>query len=64
MLLNTATEELGHVEMLATAVALNLETAPSLAQEQGATDSIVGAVLGGGIAKHAIERIIHKKFAV
>ena len=25
MLLNTATEEIGHVEMLATAVALNLE---------------------------------------
>ena len=29
MLLNTATEELGHIEMLATAVALNLETAPA-----------------------------------
>ena len=26
MLLNTATEEMGHIEMLATAVAMNLET--------------------------------------
>ena len=28
MLLNTGTEEIGHIEMLATAVALNLEDAP------------------------------------
>jgi len=28
MLMHTATEEIGHIEMLATAVALNLETAP------------------------------------
>lgn len=60
LLLHTATEELSHIEMLATAVALNLETAPTSAQEQGATDSIVGAVMGGGNAKHAIEGIIHK----
>ena len=29
MLLHTATEEIGHIEMLATAVALNLENAPT-----------------------------------
>jgi Mn-containing catalase len=28
MLLNTGTEEIGHIEMLSTAVALNLEKAP------------------------------------
>ncbi len=47
MLLNTATEELGHVEMLATAVALNLDNAPVSLQEQGAADGIVGSIMGG-----------------
>ncbi|WP_144037281.1 manganese catalase family protein [Sphingomonas sp. TZW2008] len=60
MLLHTATEEIGHIEMLATAVALNLETAPASLQEEGATDSIVGAVMGGGSAKASIEGLIHK----
>ena len=35
MLLNTATEEIGHIEMLATAVALNLDKAPTALQEEG-----------------------------
>lgn len=60
MLLHTATEEIGHIEMLATAVAMNLETAPSSAQEEGAADAIVGAVMGGGSAKASIEGLIHK----
>jgi Mn-containing catalase len=60
MLLHTATEEIGHIEMLATAVALNLETAPASLQEDGASDGIVGAVMGGGSAKGAIEGLIHK----
>jgi Mn-containing catalase len=60
MLLHTATEEIGHIEMLATAVAMNLETAPSSAQEEGATDSIVGAVMGGSSARASIEGLIHK----
>src|ERR1700709_200584 len=47
MLLNTATEEMGHIEMLATAVAMNLETAPASLQEEGAADAVVGAVMGG-----------------
>jgi Mn-containing catalase len=48
MLLNTATEEIGHIEMLATAVALNLEGAPASMQESAAaTNSVVKAVLGG-----------------
>jgi Mn-containing catalase len=47
LLLNTATEELGHIEMLATAVALNLEGAPVGDQEAVAADPIASAVLGG-----------------
>ena len=47
LLMNTAAEELGHIEMLATAVALNLEGAPLTMQEEGAQDAAVGAVMGG-----------------
>ena len=60
MLLHTATEEIGHIEMLATAVALNLEKAPASLQEEGAADSIVGAVMGGERPKHVIEGMLHK----
>lgn len=47
MLLATGTEEIGHVEMLATAVALNLEGAPVRLQEEAARNPAVHAVLGG-----------------
>lgn len=48
MLLHTATEEIGHIEMLATAVAKNLEGAPIALQEAAAKEnSVVDAVLGG-----------------
>jgi len=47
LLLNTAAEELGHIEMLATAVALNLQNAPLSMQEAAAGDRAVGAILGG-----------------
>jgi Mn-containing catalase len=60
MLMHTATEEIGHIEMLATAVALNLEKAPTVLQEQGAADGIVGAVMGGGNARHTIEGMLHR----
>jgi Mn-containing catalase len=59
MLLHTATEEIGHIEMLATAVALNLETAPTKAQEAGAT-GIVGAVMGGENPRHILEGMLHR----
>lgn len=60
MLLNTATEEIGHIEMLATAVALNLEKAPTSLQEEGAADGVVGAVMGGGNPRHTIEGMLHR----
>ncbi|MBY3122326.1 catalase [Rhizobium leguminosarum] len=47
LLMNTAAEELGHIEMLATAVAMNLEGAPLKLKEEVAADPIGGAVLGG-----------------
>ncbi|MBY3257206.1 catalase [Rhizobium laguerreae] len=47
LLMNTAAEELGHIEMLATAVALNLEGAPVSVKEQVAGDPVASAVLGG-----------------
>ncbi|MBT9371867.1 manganese catalase family protein [Rhizobium sp. CSW-27] len=47
MLMNTATEELGHIEMLATAVALNLEGAPLSEKEEVAKDPVSSMVLGG-----------------
>ncbi len=53
MLLETGTEEIGHIEMLATAVALNLEGAP-LEQEIAAKDPMIEAVLGGMNIQHVI----------
>jgi Mn-containing catalase len=47
MLLETGTEEIGHIEMLATAVALNLENAPLSFKEEMAKNGAIGAILGG-----------------
>lgn len=60
MLLNTATEEMGHIEMLATAVAMNLANAPVTLQEEGAKDGVVGAIMGGGNGKHATEGMLQR----
>ncbi len=46
MLLDIGTEEIGHVEMLATMIAHLLDKAPIRLQEEGAKDPIVGAVMG------------------
>jgi len=54
LLLSTATEELAHIEMLATAVALNLEGAPTSLQEDAAADPISGAVLNGMNFRHIL----------
>ncbi|RDJ03585.1 manganese catalase family protein [Rhizobium grahamii] len=47
LLINTAAEELGHIEMLATAVALNLEGAPVSIKDEIVADPVASAVLGG-----------------
>ena len=52
MLLETGTEEIAHIEMLATAVAMNLEGAPAPMVDEAAKNPAVGAVLGGMSARH------------
>lgn len=54
LLLNTAAEELGHIEMLATAVALNLENAPLSLQEDVSRDEVGGAILNGMNMRHIL----------
>ena len=54
MLLETGTEEIGHIEMLATAVALNLEGAPLSLKEEMAQDKAIGAVMGGMDVRHVL----------
>lgn len=52
--MDTGTQELGHIEMLATMVARLLEGAPVFEQEKAASDPIVGAIMGGMNPQHAI----------
>lgn len=53
MLLETGTEELAHIEMLATAVALNLEGADGALKEQMAKENpVVGVVQSGMDPRH------------
>lgn len=54
MLLDVGTEEIAHVEMLATMIAQLLEGAPVEQQERAAQDPIVGSVLGGMNPQHVI----------
>ncbi|HEV7255707.1 MAG TPA: manganese catalase family protein [Mesorhizobium sp.] len=54
MLMDIGTEEIAHVEMLATMIARLLESSPVEAQEDAAKNSVVGAVLGGSRVEDAI----------
>lgn len=54
LIMDTATEEIGHVEMLATMVARLLEGAPATLTAEAADDPVIGAVLGGMDPQHAI----------
>jgi Mn-containing catalase len=58
MLLDIGTEEIGHVEMLATMIAHLLDKAPLKVQEDGAKDSIVGAAMGGSNPRDVITDIM------
>ena len=53
LLLETGTEEMAHIEMLATAVAMNLEGAP-LEQDEAAKDPMIAAAMGGMNVQHVI----------
>ena len=53
MLLETGTEEMGHVEMYATAIALNLEGSATVTQEAAAKQNpMVAAIMGGMSPRH------------
>jgi Mn-containing catalase len=54
MILDIGTEEIGHVEMLATMIARLLETSPVETQEDMAKNSVIGAVMGGARVEDAI----------
>jgi len=55
LIMDVATEEMGHVEMIATMVARLLEGAPATATTKAATaDPVVGAVPGGMDTQQAI----------
>ncbi len=54
LIMDTGTEEIGHVELLATMVARLLDNAPVKDQEEAAKDPVIEAVLGGMNPQHAI----------
>ncbi|SFG47149.1 Mn-containing catalase [Halobacillus alkaliphilus] len=54
MILDIGTEEMAHVEMIATMIAQLLDGAPAGDQDQAAQDPAVEAVLGGMNPQHAI----------
>lgn len=54
LLMDTGTEELAHIEMLATMIARLLEGAPVGDLEIAAKDPIIGAILGGMNVQHVI----------
>jgi Mn-containing catalase len=64
MLLDIGTEEIGHVEMLATMIAYLLDKAPIKMQEDGAKDPIVGAVMGGTNPRDAIAAAMNPQHAI
>ncbi|MEC1438242.1 manganese catalase [Bacillus sonorensis] len=54
LLMDTAAEEIGHVEMIATMIARLLEDAPVYEQEKAAEDPVIGSIMGGMNPHHAI----------
>jgi Mn-containing catalase len=54
LIMDTAAEEIGHVEMIATMIARLLDGAPVKEQEEAAKDPVINAILGGMNPQHAI----------
>jgi Mn-containing catalase len=52
MLLHTGTEEIGHIEVLATAIAMNLDGLPSEKVDDVVTNPLVSARMGGVEPRH------------
>ena len=60
LLMETAVEELGHIEMLATAVSKNLQDAPEeLREEARQNDAVIDAMMKGGQPRQALSAGMH-----
>ncbi|MBW4681727.1 MAG: manganese catalase family protein [Microcoleus vaginatus WJT46-NPBG5] len=64
MLLDVGTEEIGHIEMLATMIAHLLDKAPVAQQEEGFKDAVVGAVMGGSNPRDVILGSMNPQHAI
>ncbi|ARV63086.1 manganese catalase [Nostocales cyanobacterium HT-58-2] len=58
LLLDTGTEEIGHIEILSTLIAQLLDKAPVSLQEESAKDPVVGAAMGGSNPRDIISDVI------
>ncbi|UPM44652.1 manganese catalase family protein [Halocatena salina] len=59
MLMETAAEELGHIEMLATAVAKNLEGASEKDRDRAREDPIIATMMDSGQPRQALSAGLH-----
>ncbi|WP_049902847.1 manganese catalase family protein [Halococcus agarilyticus] len=59
LLMETATEELGHIEMLATAVAKNLQGASDEQREAAREDAVIAEMLDSGQPRQALSAGLH-----
>ncbi|WMT92889.1 manganese catalase family protein [Pelagibacterium sp. H642] len=64
MILDIGTEEIAHVEMLATMIARLLESSPVEAREDAAKNSVVGAVMGGARVEDVIVAGMNPQHAI
>ena len=64
LLMDTGTEELGHIEMIATMVARLLEDAPVTEQEKGAANPVIGAIMGGMSPKDVLVEGMNPQHAI
>jgi Mn-containing catalase len=64
LLMDTGTEELGHIEMIATMVARLLEDAPVTEQEKGAAHPVIGAIMGGNDPKDVLVQGMNPQHAI
>ncbi len=64
MILDIGTEEIAHVEMLATMIARLLESSPVEAAEEAAKNSAVGAILGGSRLEDVIVAGMNPQHAI
>src|SRR5690606_25664298 len=64
MIFDIGTEEINHVEMIATMIARLLEKSPVEAEEMANKNSVVGAILGGARVEDAVLAGMNPQHAV